>query len=168
MNKKAFSLFEILVVVIIISVIYVIGIASISSSKSKEKIDIFKMKKFLVKNYGYDVELICVDECKKCYVDNQKKIVEIEQNFDFKTDLSVYFIDKNYHEYRESFSDFDDKEVCLRYKISKKGVSEPMIIESGELFFTLSSFVGEVKSFVSMGEARDWYRKSEYDLGDIY
>jgi len=167
-KKEAFTLFEMLIVVIIISILYIVGISTISFQKREKRVDIFKMKEFLIQKYGFEIELICINDCKKCYIKDKNKMEKIEKNFDFKENLSIYLIDKNYLSYKESFNNFDDKEVCIRYKISKKGISEPMIVKNGELFFTLPSFVGEVKSFVSMSEAKEWYIKSEYDLEEIY
>ena len=166
--KKAFSLFELLIVVAIIATIYTIAIKSFVPQKKRKDVAIKEMKQFLTKNYGYNIELICIMDCKKCYLKTTTTTEEIEQNFGFKENLTVYFINENYNEFKPEFGNFEDSEICMRYKISKKGVSEPMIVQNGENFYTIPSFIGEVKEFKSMSEAIDWYRKIKYNLEDIY
>ena len=166
--KKAFSLFELLIVVAIIATIYTIAIKSFVPQKKRKDIDIVEMKEFLTKNYGFNIELICVNDCQKCYLKGGGKIEEINQNFGFQENLVVYYINKNYTENIMEFANFEDNEVCIRYKISKKGVSEHLIIKNGENFYVLPSYIGKVRKFLSMEEAINWYKKNDYNLEDIY
>jgi len=166
--KKAFSLFELLIVVAIIATIYTIAIKSFVPQKRRKDIKIGEMKEFLTKNYGFNIELICIHNCQKCYLKANGKTEEINQNFGFKENLTLFLINENYIESKVEFANYEDNEICMRYKISKKGISEPSIIKNGENFYVLPSYIGKVRDFSSMEEAINWYRKSDYNLEDIY
>ncbi len=167
--RKAFSLFELLVVIAVIGAIYLLAFNSLTPSAKKEKnLDIKGMKEFLTQKYGVGIELICIEGCQRCYIKSNEEMKEIEQTFGLKENLDVYFIDNNYREFRIEFDDFADNEVCLKYKISKKGVSEPQIIQNGDTFYTLPSFIGSVRGFESMNDAIEWQTKEKYGLEEVY
>jgi len=138
MQKKAFTLIELLLVVVIIGVIYGLVINSMQKINDKESALGFEslpsfMKTFHQRNH---VALICTDNCKVCdlYVDGAK-VKEIDPFMEKERTLRFWSFDANTGIRELRFTPIFDEDgrefdVCFRYEIFKDGSSSEMIIET--------------------------------------
>ena len=138
MQKRAFTLIELLLVVVIIGVIYGLVINSMKKINDKESALGFEslpafMKTFHQRNR---VALICTDNCKTCalYLDGEK-LKEIDAFMEKERVLRFWSFDANTGTQELRFTpifDVDDREfdVCFKYEIFEDGSSSEMIIET--------------------------------------
>jgi prepilin-type N-terminal cleavage/methylation domain-containing protein len=138
MQKRAFTLLELLLVVVIIGVIYGLVINSMQKINDKESVLGFEslptfMRTFHQRNH---VALICTDNCKACalYVDGEK-VKDVDPFMEKERVLRFWSYDANIGARELRFTpifDEDDREfdVCFRYEIFKDGSSSEMIIET--------------------------------------
>ena len=138
MQKRAFTLLELLLVVVIIGVIYGLVINSMQKVNDKESALGFEslpsfMKSFHQRNR---VALICTDNCKACglYVDGEK-VKEVDPFMEEERVLRFWSFNANTGTQELRFTpifDEDDREfdVCFKYEIFEDGSSSEMIIET--------------------------------------
>ncbi len=138
MQKKAFTLIELLLVVVIIGVIYGLVINSMQKINDKEMSLGFEslpsfMKTFHRRNH---VALICTDNCKACalYVDSEM-IKEVDAFMAKEKVLRFWSFDADTGTRELRFTpifDEDEREfdVCFKYEIFEDGSSSEMIIET--------------------------------------
>jgi hypothetical protein len=60
------------------------------------------------------------------------------------------------------FGRYRDHPVCLRFRGYSDGHTSRMIVESGETFYYIPAFFGEVRSYSSLGDAvARWTRDND-------
>ena len=138
MNKKAFTLIELLIVVVIIGTIYGLVISSMKKINNKEAtLDFETLPVYLqsVQNLN-KVSFICLDNCRSCALYEDDIFVKSIDSFMTKgLDLRFWHYDLN-DGMREivftSLFDEDEREhdVCFRYEIFDDGSRSEMVIET--------------------------------------
>ncbi len=167
--KKGFTLIEILVVIIIIMLVYSLLVVNfhINSGDKSEKVNLINFKKYLINSYPhYKIDFICLEECKRCFVKVGSKFEDFY--FTLDRDIEVYTFDITSTRVKKEFGKMGDDEICFQYTILPDKTSEPVIIKNFNKYYYIPSFFGEVKVFDDFSEAKEWYFKESYPLGDIY
>jgi len=158
MQKKAFTLIELLLVVVIIGVIYGLVINSMQRINDKEASLSFEtLPSFLETMYQQNsVAYICVDNCKECavYVDGEK-VKEAKAFMEDERHLRFWRFDVNLGTQELPFTpifDEDDREfdVCFRYEIFKDGSSTEMIVETEKKVYDYRGSFHPVTHFSSL------------------
>jgi len=171
-NKKSFTLVEIILVVLIISLVYYFTISSFkfSSSIKSSSIDIYNIKTYLSK-FNKEVTLTCIDDGKKCLVmDSDENIIEEISNL-FKNKPIVYEYNKNlniiYFEDIE-LKHLDRYEVCFKYTINKYKKSEDMIVEVNNKFYIFNSIHNQPILVENTSDIYDYFYKLEQEVKDAF
>lgn len=159
MQKKAFSLIELLIVIVIMGVIYTLAINNFDKLNDKSKnLSLSNLKEYLKsQTYEKSVGLICLDKCLNCnlFIDSNKT-----------TDIGE-FLNEDVKRYRYDFlygyvniennlffNERDTEEdVCFSYKLDKNGVGEQVLIEYKDKFYDFSEYFSDVKIYNSLDEA---------------
>jgi hypothetical protein len=115
-----------------------------------------------------EAEFFCIEDCKSCYVARAGgEITPFEGNIDLGQDLKVYKVDKNNQvEEIEEFGRVDDKKICFRFHLYKNGSTEQMIISNNQGIYYLPTYFQEPKEVEDIGEAKELWIQSEYNLKD--
>jgi len=171
-NKKAFTLVEIILVVFIISLVYYFTISSFkfSSSTKSSTVDLVNIKTYLSK-FGNDVTLVCINNGKKCLVmDNNNNILEEVSNL-FKTKPTVYEYNKdlNIIYYKDmELKHLDRYEVCFKYNINKYNKSKDMIVEVDNKFYIFNSIHNQPILVQNTSDIYDYFYKLEQEVKDAF
>jgi len=85
LQKRAFSLIELLIVIVIIGVVYTLAITNMNKlSDPKEKLTLLTLKEYLLSfSDAKRVKLLCLDDCSNCDIlaDNEK-VANVEDFLD--------------------------------------------------------------------------------------
>lgn len=158
MQKKAFTLIELLLVVVIIGVIYGLVINSMQRINDKEASLSFEtLPSFLETLYQQNhVAFVCIDNCRECavYVDGEK-VKEVDSFLQEERVLRFWRFDANLGTQELRFRpifDEDDREfdVCFRYEIFKDGSSTEMIVETQKQSYDYRGLFHKVARFPSL------------------
>lgn len=161
LNKKAFTLIELLIVIIIMGVVYNLAITNFAKlSKGDTKVSLSNLRSYLASiPHDKSVKLLCFDECQACdiYVDDVKsRTIEGLLNKDVRS----YRYEFNYG-YTEAEKDvfFDDndveKDICFSYKVDKKGVGDQILVEFKNKFYDLGSYIKKTPVYSSLDDAQE-------------
>jgi prepilin-type N-terminal cleavage/methylation domain-containing protein len=160
MQKKAFTLIELLLVVVIIGVVYGLVINSMKRINNKEEnLNFETLPSYLESMFQQNnVALVCIDNCHKCalYVDHEK-VREIEPFMRDERTLRFWHYDANLGTQELRFSslfDEDEREfdVCFRYEIFEDGSSTEMIIETKNKSYDYQGLIHSVDTYSSLQE----------------
>ena len=158
MQKKAFTLIELLLVVVIIGVIYGLVINSMQRVNDKEASLSFETLPSFLKTMHQQnsVAFVCLDNCQECAVYVDGEILK-EVNAFMKEERLLHFwrFDANQGTQELRFTpvfDEDDREfdVCFRYEIFKNGSSTEMIVETQEQSYDYRGLLHKVTRFSSL------------------
>ena len=168
MQKKAFTLLELLLVVVIIGVVYGLVISSMKKLNNKEaRLDFETLPSFLSTFHQQnDVALICTDNCRKCalFIDGEE-VKEIKPFMKEERRLNFWRFDANLGTQELRFTpmfDEDDREfdVCFRYEIFIDGSSSEMIVETKKRSYDYRGLLHSVETYPSLQELES-YRQDE-------
>ncbi len=163
MQKKAFTLIELLLVVVIIGVIYGLVINSMQRINDKEASLSFEtLPSFLETMYQQNsVAFVCIDNCKECalYVD-EEKIKDVDSFMAEERVLRFWRFDANLGTQELRFSpifDEDDRgfDVCFRYEIFQDGSSSEMIVETEKKSYDYRGLFNKVGRYSSLQAAEE-------------
>lgn len=158
MQKKAFTLIELLLVVVIIGVIYGLVINSMKKITDREESLDFKSLPSFAKTFHHQnhVAFVCTDDCKACalYV-NGKTVKEIDAFMAEERVLRFWRFDADLGTQELRFTpvfDEDDREfdVCFRYEIFEDGSSSEMIIETQKESYDYRGLFHPVATYASL------------------
>ncbi len=158
MQKKAFTLIELLLVVVIIGVIYGLVINSMKKITNREDSLDFKSLPSFVKTFHHQnhVAFVCTDNCKTCalYADGEK-VKEIDAFMAKERVLRFWRFDADQGMQELRFTpifDEDDREfdVCFRYEIYEDGSSSEMIIETQKESYDYRGLFHPVAAYASL------------------
>ena len=163
MQKKAFTLIELLLVVVIIGVIYGLVINSMQRINDKEaSLSFESLPSFLKTMYQQNsVAFVCIDNCKECavYIDGEK-VKEAKAFMEEERHMRFWRFDANLGTQELPFTpifDEDDREfdVCFRYEIFKDGSSTEMIVETEKKTYDYRGSFRDVAHFSSLQDLED-------------
>jgi len=151
-NKKAFSLFELILVIILIGLIYSIVLDKISNKNSLHINKIENIKGILKAKTTEKISLIVFDKCKRVLINGKEK------EFDSKIfqNIEVYRIKNETLEKVEFDPIFiKDKiyDVCFKFNIYKNGSSSSYIIKKENKFIILYPYFRDSKVVSDEDEA---------------
>jgi prepilin-type N-terminal cleavage/methylation domain-containing protein len=156
--KRGFTLFELLIVVIIISLVYMLIIPTLKK-KQKKSFRIENLKSYL-SSYDHHgkVTLLCLDDCKKCYIYAKNKK---QENDIVKGDFSSYTY-KNGHLEDATFSEpkYVDiyNNICFKYQVnSKKDLGDEIFVKYNKKVYFFSPYFNKPKIFSDLSDASDYY-----------
>ncbi len=151
MQKKAFSLIELMIVIIIIGVIYTLALSKIQTPVQELQKPTFKTLKSYLYSFSKDhksVKLLCKKSCDACAVySDGKKLLEVESFFD----SSVEF-------YRYDFFLGDvalQRETCFEFLVDGNGVSDQVIIAYKGKVYDFTPYFSDVQEYGSIEELND-------------
>jgi len=163
-ERKAFTLFELILVVVIIGIVYTLFIQNIDKLQRTQKLGLSElvkhMKTFQDKN---EIHLVCTEECAKCeiYIDNNatEKYLEL-----FKSEVISYYINKDGQlEEKKYASMYDERgeeiEVCLRLTLFKNGSFSESILKQNEKVYYFPSYFGKMQEFDSMDGLEEYFQE---------
>ena len=157
LQKKAFTLFELILVVIIIGLVYSLVLGKITNKKNIEVQNLKDLKKILIKNNIN--KLLVYDKCKKTKPYNI--------NPELFKDIQVYTVINDNIE-KVEFNPIKIKEeiydVCLKFDINKNQSSSSYIIKQNDKYFVFHPYFQETKVFDNEDEAiNNFVNKKEKD-----
>jgi len=169
-RNEGFTLLELLIVILLLSVMTTLIVGNLSRQKSAEmKTRITQIKTLRKKLKEGEGELLCLDECRQCYLrDRGRKIYPIATKF---RKLDAYTMDSYNEAQKIDFGRFKDRKICLRFRFRSNGSTSRLIVGSGEKFYFIPSYFGDVQTFTSLEEAKAfWLKNSDllHNEGDYY
>jgi prepilin-type N-terminal cleavage/methylation domain-containing protein len=137
-NKKAFTLFELLIGISLISIIYMFAINSFSNNSklSDEKISLDNLKQFLLKQeFNNNIKLQCIDEDFTCFVSIDKELQENKTNPLFEKKPTIY----NYTQRPETIEfksleleNLDSFDIIFEFECKRDGKCDELVVETQE------------------------------------
>ena len=172
MERKAFSLLELIIVVMIISISYMLVFSSMQKGEKEPKaLTPLNLKYTLLdSNLTGEREFICINNAKECFIYQNGVVIPYENKIAIQ-DISVYKINSEDNTYKLDYGRYDDNKISFRFTIYANGSSTQMIIKQNKNFFYLPTYFGEVKKVSSLDEAKKlWTENTELvsNSGDFY
>lgn len=151
MNKKAFSLIELMIVIVIIGVIYSLVVAKITLPAEKKLSPSLKTLKAYVASFigeGNKATLVCTDSCKKCMVTRDGvKIMDIEPFFN--PDIMLY-------RYDFFMGDIPlQQKNCFEFSMDRNGVSDQVIVVTEDKVYDYVPYFSSVEVYDSLEDLHD-------------
>jgi len=158
--KRGFTLVELLLAIFLVGLLSYFVFSNVGdTTKPKEVVTIANLPKVFQQNLNGDGEMICIDNCSKCYyITNSAKA----QNAPLPMPLKVeneYILDPNNNAEKIKLGRFKDEKVCMRLRHYKNGSISQVILEVNGDFIFLPSYFGEGKKFGSLSEAVEYWLK---------
>lgn len=172
-DRRAFSLLELLIVILIISFAYMLVFSSMKTTQEKPKaLQISNIKSTLAKQ-GYDhidMELFCIAKSNSCYIyrdgDSEKYKEEVSMG-----ELTAYRLDDRNDLQKIDFGRIDDHHISLRFKLHHNGSSSQLILKNATGIYYLPAFFGEPTKTDSIESAKElWLASRDHlrDTGEYY
>ena len=161
MQKKAFTLIELLLVIVIIGVVYTLAISNFERLKEKEdSLTLGGLKEYLKDmNHTKSAKILCLDDCSSCdiYIDNNITDIKLEDFLDEDVKTYRYEFAYGYVEMEEDiFFNVEgvEEDVCFSYEIEKNGVGDQVLVEFKEKFYDFSRYFENTVVYSSLEEAK--------------
>ncbi len=160
-NKKAFTLMEMLLVVVIISMTYAIFAMNFSKIHKNEKADILKINSYLRKHFGKGfLKIVCPKFEKSCYVLNDKhdKLAELKLFEDNQYTVYKKINDQVIEAFFPSYiaKNGDIKDVWFSYTLYPNDSNSNLILDMGDkgsiLFY---SYLNKPEIFSDLEKAQE-------------
>jgi prepilin-type N-terminal cleavage/methylation domain-containing protein len=162
LQKRAFTLIELLIVVIIIGVVYSLAVTKLQKvGDATASLSLKTLKSYLFSlEFEKESRLICFEDCSSCDIYLDGKIEKkLSKNFDDFIDdsIKVYRYEhlSGFEELEPElfFNDEDNEEnVCFSFSIDKKGVSDQVIVEYKEKTYDFTPFTKEPKIYNNLDD----------------
>jgi len=151
-NKKGFSLFELILVIILIGLVYSLVLGKLDNKKNLKIKKLENLKAILAKKSTGKIDLIVYDGCKRVMINNKE--IEFDSNL-FK-DIEVYSIVEARLEkieftplyLKEKFYD-----VCLRYSIYENKSSSSYIIKKDKKYIVFYPYFKDSEVYLNESDA---------------
>ena len=162
MQKKAFTLIELLIVVIIIGVVYTLALNKLHQvSDPSQKLSLQTLKLFLSSlEFQKEVKVRCFDDCSSCsvYVDTKVDKALSKKFDDFIDDtIKVYR-----YEYLSGMQEITpevffntqgmQESICFSYGIDTKGIGDQVIVEYKDKVYDFTPFTKEPKVYEQLDD----------------
>ena len=158
-NKKSFSLLEIVVVLLIMGFIYTIGISSFSKQTLQEDSYHFDLKLFLqdtLKIYDKKIELIVLDDFSVIRINDDKST---DTKFTLPKDIEFYSYwqnDTQKEYFKPYYEDEYFKEVKFRYVIYPNKIVTKSIVKKDGKYHIQSNYFKDNSVFEDIYEAQEY------------
>jgi len=151
MQKRGFSLIELMIVIVIIGLVYTLALSRIKAPREQQINPSFVTLKSFLLSFSQDnnsVELLCKKSCQECVIlSDGEKIADIEP-----------FFDKSVEFYRYDFFLGDvalNRDSCFDFKVDGDGVSDQVIIVYKEKAYDYTPYFSKVKEYDSLSALKD-------------
>ncbi len=144
MNKKAFTLFELMVVVMIIGIVYSLVLGNFNTKNRVSISSIENIKKALMPHWkkGHKVDLIVYDKCSKSILAiNNEPMEDLELNLNNKIFKNIKVYKNDLYNDKRSIAfpsiKIENKiyKSCFRFSIFPNGSSSSYIVKSENKFY---------------------------------
>ena len=165
-SKSSFTLFELLIVILIISLLYGIFVQKLSHKESIRPQDRLKNLDAILAKYDFNesAEIVCINECKECFVQIDGKRVEDIELFDG----SVKVYDYDIHgvlsqvQFTPIFDDENPKQVCFRYRLYPNKSHSSYIVEYKDKYYLYFAYMRPTEVYASISEAQKAFDPSQW------
>ena len=160
MQKKGFTLIELILVVMIMGVVYMFAIGSLDKVKQKAQNLLptpTNLKKYLLqKEFDKKARFVCFDDCKECSVVLDGNVSERVEGF-FHSMPKIYRYNATLGmEQVDPQPYFDasgvEQQVCFSYTIYKNGIGDQIYVEYEGKVYDYSDYFDGVKVYDSTSE----------------
>jgi len=158
LQRKAFTLIELLIVIVIVGVVYTLAISSFDRLKEKEStLTLETLKTYLNDlNHTKSAKILCLEDCNLCdiFVDD----IYLKSLEDFLDDsVKIYRYDSLYgyvvKEPEVFFNTEDvDVDVCFSYEIQKNGIGDQIVVEYKEKVYDFTPYFENTAVYRSISE----------------
>ena len=162
LQRKAFTLIELLIVIVIIGVVYTLSISNFERLTEKEAPQtIATLKEYLNDmNHTKSAKILCLDDCSSCdiYIDDNKTDMKLEDFLDDSVKTYRYEFSYGYVEVEQDvFFNVEgmEEDVCFSYEIEKNGVGDQVLVEFKEKYYDLSTYFENTVVYNSLEEAQE-------------
>jgi len=161
LQKRAFSLIELLIVIVIMGVVYTMAISNFSRlNDESSSLSLKNLKEYLSSlDYEEEAKLVCLDDCSVCdiYLDGNKT-----QSIEGLLDSSV----KSYR-YEQSYgfveqdpevlfnADGVEESVCFTFSVDNRGVADQVLVEYKENYYDMSTYLTTTQVYKTLEDARE-------------
>jgi len=171
-ERRAFSLLELLIVIMIISISYMLVFSSMqkASTEPKSLTPLNLRLSLLDSNITGEREFLCINNSQQCFIYQYNEMIPYKYKVSLQ-DIKVYKVNSEENAYQVDYGRFKDKKISLRFDIYANGSSTQMIIEQNKKFFYIPTFFGKTQVVSSLDEAKDlWIKPTEIikNDGDFY
>jgi len=150
MQKKGFTLIELMIVIVIIGVVYSLALSKLQAPK-KEGVTLpsFKTLKTYLASYMEDAKKVTLrcENCKQCFVfRDDKKVAEVQSFFDRSVEM-----------YRYDFFVGDialQKESCFEFSVDRDGVGDQIFVLYKGKVYDYTSYFKPVVIYDSLAELK--------------
>ena len=168
--RKGFSLLELLIVILLVSIVYFLGFEGIEIGKKKPKaLTPLHLKSTIVSSELYSGRgtLLCVDECRSCYLRNDiASGFEVYESPIDLTNIQAYTLDQYESLSRIEYGRYQDQRICLIMDFFENGSSTQIILKDDKGSYFLPAFFGEPQRFSSLEEAKEYWLKNSTLVSD--
>ncbi len=170
MNKKAFTLTELIIVIILVSVIYLLAFSNFSFFNTSSKVKLENLKSYL-KNQKFEnnLKLICLQRENECLILLDNEYSEKIKN-PFNKIRTVYNDDKDRK--RVYFDDLKVNDmyerVSLFFYLNNKGQHSNYIIETNNNLVVLDSLEETFKTYDNLSKYLQEKEKNIIEVKDAF
>jgi len=162
--RKGFSLLELLIVILLISTVYFLGFEGLGIGEKKPKaLTPLNLKSNIVNSelYHGKATLLCVDECRSCYLRNDisSGFEPYESPIDL-TKVQAYTLDQYESLSRIEYGRYKDKKICLIMDFYENGSSTQIILKDDQESYFLPAFFGKPQKFTSLQDAKEYWLRN--------
>jgi len=171
LNRKAFTLFELMVVVMIIGIVYSLVLGHFDPKKSVNIVNLERIKDALQPHWtkGTKVKLVVYDNCKESTIlinDEVKEDVKINVNNNIFNDIKVFKKDRFNEELEIEFTPIVIEnrlqKVCFEYTLFPNGSNSSYVVKSGKDYYTYFPYFEKTYKTSSLDDAIEALEKKEY------
>lgn len=161
-NKKAFTLFELMIVVMIIGIVYALVLGRMDPKQHMKILKLDSLRETLTQKHkeGQKFELVLYDNCKKSALFINEELQEelkIEIKPEMFENLTVYKSDPFGHERKIDFQPVIIEEklhpVCFRYTVFPNGSSSNYIVMQKNKYYIFPPYFEDINVTETLEEA---------------
>lgn len=173
---KSFTLIELIIVILIISATYLLifSNSSFNIKSQEEKITLYNLKDFLLKNFEYkkNISFLCVEEKFTCYVkvdDKIEKDFKINNFFKKRPEIYEYNKQEKKLEFKELRVDNFNYEVIFELKINSDYKTNEFILDTLENeVYVFNSIFTTPKIYKSLNESFEIFNIDQVEVKDAF
>ncbi len=176
MNKRAFTLFELMIVIVIIGLIYTLVLGSFNQKDSIKITKFENIKDELIKYWkrGVKVELYIYDRCRESalFINNQlQDEIDIDLNIKLFQEIKIYKSDRfgQLREIKPPPVLIEEKiyKSCFKYTIFPNGSGSSFIAKLNNRYYTFFPYFENTYISKESNEALDKYLKKDLKISIV-